>query len=99
MISGVLHNFQENIFDEVFLILPKRALQGCFTGNTAKRVFQENKARQIFGKMNIFYPLRTQRVKNVRFSENLTCFLLEIPVLRFALLLYYRRFFSEIVEG
>ena len=49
-------------------------------GRILKRVFQENKARQIFRKMNIFYPLirtRTwayQRVKNVRFLENLACF-------------------------
>ena len=45
-----------------------------FLGNKAKgwilkRVLQENKVRQIFQEANIFYPLR-----NVRFSENLTCF-------------------------
>ena len=45
-----------------------------------KRVFQENKARQIFRKTSISYPLvrtRTceyQGVRNVRFSENLTLF-------------------------
>ena len=50
-------------------------------GRISKRVFQEKKARQIFRKTNIFYPLictRTctyQGVKNVRFSENLPCFL------------------------
>ena len=47
-------------------------------GRISKRVFQENKARQIFRKTNISYPLiRTcayQGVRNVRFSENLTCF-------------------------
>ena len=43
-------------------------------------MFQENKARQIFRKTNISYPLiRTctcayQGVRNVRFSGNLTCF-------------------------
>ena len=43
-------------------------------------MFQENKARQIFRKTNISYPLiRTstcvyQWVRNVRFSENLACF-------------------------
>ena len=48
----------------------------------SKRVFQENIARQIFGKMNILYPLihtRTcayQGVRYVRFSENLACFVL-----------------------
>ena len=50
-------------------------------GRISKRVFQEKKAREIFRKTNIFYPLictRTctyQGVKNVRFSENFTCFL------------------------
>ena len=49
-------------------------------GRISKRVFQENKARQIFQKTNISYPLirtRTcayQGVRNVRFSENLACF-------------------------
>ena len=49
-------------------------------GRKSKRVFQENKARQIFRKTNISYPLirtRTctyQGVENVRFSENLACF-------------------------
>ena len=52
-------------------------------GHTSKRVFQENKARQIFRKTNISYPLirsgtcayqRTyQWVGNVRFSENFAC--------------------------
>ena len=43
-------------------------------------MFQENKARQIFRKMNISYPLirtRTrayQRVRNICFSENLVGF-------------------------
>ena len=46
-----------------------------------KRMFQENKARQIFRKANISYPLiriRTcayQGVKNVLFSEILACFI------------------------
>ena len=49
-------------------------------GRISKRVFQENKARQIFRKTNISYPLirirarAYQRVRNVRFSENLACF-------------------------
>ena len=49
-------------------------------GRISKRVFQENKARQIFRKTSISYPLtRTrmcayQEVKIVRFSENLACF-------------------------
>ena len=49
-------------------------------GRISKRVFQENKARQIFRKTNISYPLirtRTcayQGVRNVCFLENLACF-------------------------
>ena len=49
-------------------------------GRISKRVFQEIKARQIFRKTNVLYPLirtRTcacQGVKNVRFSENWACF-------------------------
>ena len=67
-------------------------------GRISKRVFQENKACQIFRKMNISYPLiistRTcaqQGVRNVRFSKfGVFCFL-ETPVLRFVLLPYYRQ--------
>ena len=46
----------------------------------SKRVLQENKARQIFRKTNVSYLLiRTracvyQGIRNVRFSENLSCF-------------------------
>ena len=46
----------------------------------SKRVFQENKPSQIFWKTNISYPLKRTRtcgyqgVRNVHFSENLTCF-------------------------
>ena len=47
-------------------------------GRISKRVFQENKARQISQKTNISYLLiRTcayQGVRNVSFSENLACF-------------------------
>ena len=66
-------------------------------GRISKRVFQENKARQIFRKTSISYP-RTCACRGVRnvcflkiwralFSWN-TCFL------RFALLPYYRRIFN-----
>ena len=50
-------------------------------GRISKRVLQGNKARQIFRKTNISYPLirtRTcayQGVRNVHFSENLMCFI------------------------
>ena len=49
-------------------------------GRISKQVFQENEARQIFRKTNISYPLTGtftcayQVVRNVCFSENLTCF-------------------------
>ena len=56
-----------------------------FVGNNAKgriskRVFQENKACQIFRKTNISYPLIRTRtgayrgIRNVRFLKNLACF-------------------------
>ena len=50
-------------------------------GRIWKRVFQENKARQIFRKTNISYPLMRTRtfvhqgVRNVCFSENLAWFI------------------------
>ena len=44
----------------------------------SKQVFQENKPRQIFRKTNVSYPLirpcAYQGVRNIHFSENLTCF-------------------------
>ena len=49
-------------------------------GRISKRVFQENKTRQIFRKTNISYPLMRTRtcayqgVRNVHFSEIFTCF-------------------------
>ena len=73
-----------------------------FAGNKAegqfsKRVFQENKTRQIFRKTNISYLLIRTYVcvsggKNCSFFRKfgVPCFL-ETPVLRFALLPYYRR--------
>ena len=61
-------------------------------GRISKWVLQEYKARQIFQKMNISYPLISactyQGVRNVRFSENLSCFVLLVtPILRFTLLI------------
>ena len=56
-------------------------------GRISKRLFQENKARQIFRKMKISYPMihtRTcayQGVRNVRFLENLLCFVFLLPPL------------------
>ena len=62
----------------------------------SKRVFQENKTRQIFRKTNICNPVihirpcTYQGVSNVRFfgKFDVLCFL-ETPILRFALLPYY----------
>ena len=61
-------------------------------------VCKESKARQIFRKTNISYPLLNTRacacqgVRNVFFSENFTSFVFfKTSVLRFTLLPYYRR--------
>ena len=70
-------------------------------GRISKRVFQENKASQIFRKMNISYPLICTRscayqgVRNMHFFEKfgVLCFL-EKLVLKFTLWLYYRRLYG-----
>ena len=67
-------------------------------------MFQEKKVRQIFQKTNIFYPLiRTRYVcvsggKKCSFfgKFGVLCFL-ETPVLRFALLPYYRQIIQKII--
>ena len=44
-------------------------------GRMSKRVFQENKEHQIFRKAGISYPvIHIRGLRNVRFSENLACF-------------------------
>ena len=66
-------------------------------GRISKQVFQENKAHQIFQKMNISYPVicthmcAYQGVRNVHLFRkfDVLCFL-ETPVLRFVLLPYYQ---------
>ena len=69
-------------------------------GRISKRVFQENKARQISRKTNISYPLICTHtcayygVRNVLLPENLACFVFLKPILRFALLLYNQRFYA-----
>ena len=66
-------------------------------GQISKLVFQENKAHQIFRKINISYPLiRTptcayQGVNVLFFGKSAVLCFLETPVLRFTLLPYYRR--------
>ena len=60
-------------------------------GRISKRLFQENKARQILRKTNCSYPLtRTRTYVQCSFFRkfSLLCFL-ETPVLRFTLLPYY----------
>ena len=82
--SGVLLRKWLTIFQKKSFVID--LWQGLrFVGNKAKGrfskwVFQENKARQIFQKTNITYPLICtqtcvyQGVRNVRFSKNLTYF-------------------------
>ena len=60
-------------------------------GRNSKQVFQENKALQIFQKMNTSYPLiRTHTYQGFFRKFGVLCFL-ETPVLRFAFLPYYRQ--------
>ena len=63
----------------------------------SKRVFQENKARQIFWKANISYPLIRRHTCLYLYHKcsfigkfGVLCFL-ETPVLRFVFLSYYRQ--------
>ena len=96
-VVSILLDFKDSKFD-LMHSLAKIHISN-FVGNKAKgqiskRVFQENKARQNFRKINISYPLiRTPGGKKCLFFGNfgVLCFL-EIPALRFALLPYYRRF-------
>ena len=74
-------------------------------GRISKRVFQENKARQIFRKTNISYPLIRTRTYCWFFGKKcwlfgkfgVLCFLVT-TVLRFVLLLYYRRSKMEVLK-
>ena len=54
----------------IFTQMPREFVGNKVNGRISKRVFQENKTRQIYRKTNISY----QGVRNVCFSENLTCF-------------------------
>ena len=71
-------------------------------GRISKRVFQESKIRQNFRNTNISYHTHVcvSGGKKCLFYGNfgVLCFL-ETPVLRFALLPYYRRFTKEILNG
>ena len=59
-------------------------------GRISKRVFRENKARQIFRKKERFLPPDTHKCPFFG-KFDVLCFF-ETPVLRFALLPYDRRF-------
>ena len=63
-------------------------------GRISKRVFQENKAHQMFRKTNVFYPLITTQGSEMFFfgKFGLLSFL-KTPVLSFTLLPYYRRIY------
>ena len=97
----MLQENRKNLLDILDLTMFKQ--EPYFVGNEAKgriskRVFQENKARQIFRGTNICYRLirtRTfayQGLRNVLFfgKFGVLCFL-KTPVLRFVFLYYYRR--------
>ena len=88
------------IFIKIYIFVQEKSMDS-FVGNMAKgriskRVFQENKARQIFQKTNHSYPLIYLRVR-IRgkkcsfFGRFGVLSFIETPVLRFALLPYYRR--------
>ena len=73
-------------------------------GPISKWMLQENKARKIFRKTNISYPLIRTRACTYRGKEyslfgkfGVLCFLVT-PVLRFALLPYCRRFVQCVFE-
>ena len=100
--SSLLFHFWQ-LFSFQLNLIGKFKAQAAVVGNKSKgriskRVFQENRACQIFRKTNISYPMictRTcayQGVRKVCFFRKFAvlCFL-ETPVLRFAFLSYYRR--------
>ena len=104
-----IQSIHENVMTSYYKdpIFPHSHPPGYFTGNKAngwisKRVFQENKARQIFRKNKHFLPPDTHTCAHVcvhiRGLEmfifrkfDMLCFL-ETPILRFALLPNYRQF-------
>ena len=74
----VLWNFQEKYIHKPMLTiftgtnrdyLLMHTVSNNAEGRISKRVFQENKTRQIFRKTNIFYLLIRTRIKNIPFSE------------------------------
>ena len=86
---------QENTEKTIQSIIVKFRRQKC-KRRISKQVLQENKARQISRKTNIYFPLiRTRGDKKCLFFGKFgVFFFLVTPVLRFALLPYYRRFKS-----
>ena len=97
-ISG-LKDFKDNYESYVKVSHESKLELNCASNNAkgriSKRVFQEDKTRQIFRKTNISYPLiRTPTCapkKCLFFGKFRAICLLEMPVLRFTLLPYYRR--------
>ena len=76
LIPNLLHFFPWQLKKYVLL---QHFVVNKAKGRISKRVFQKNKARQIFRKTNISYPdthtyVCVSGVRNVRFSENLACF-------------------------
>ena len=81
--------------------VPHAEILPQFVGNKAKgqiskRVFQENKARQIFRKTNMSYRLICTEGKKCLFFEKfgMLCFF-ETPGFRFAFLPYYQQIGSK----
>ena len=83
-----------------FNCIPRYFVGNKVKGRISKRVFQENKAREIFCKNEHFLPPDTHTYVCVCVSGDKKCsflwkiwraLFLKTPVLRFALLPYYRR--------
>ena len=97
MLSGLFFNIDTKTFLLKSLVFCSYFFGGKAKGRISKRVLQVNKARQIFRKTNMSYPLVQTHVcvsggkKRSFFAKfDLLCFLVTL-VLRFALLPYYRR--------
>ena len=75
------NNFWSDSFEPSFSVFRGNIVVNKPKSRISKHVFQENKARQIFQKTIISYPVicthtcTYQGVRNVRFLENLACFI------------------------
>ena len=94
------HNLS-SCFGVAYLLMKKKNVYQ-FVGNKTKRrilkrVFQENKARQLFRKTNISYVYVSGGKKRSFFAKfGVLCFL-ETHVLRFAFLPYHQRIISKLL--